>query len=376
MHCAIFQHSSYSFNLIDYRTPEEQWSGNSLTDVVMRLWIKQRPKLVHNYSLVGYLLSPNSTIMAHAVEHKTINHDQAAKQLITKLILNSTLVGTERNNERANLINTFMKEYGDFTNKHGMFARDNIWIMATDENAKAYQWHYKYSLPTTKVLGKLACLVLLKILGIGTTKRNWKQVKAVKSSQWVKTGINKTKKQVLIYAQYQQSRAQAQMTKLAAAGKFWEDEDFTLIKMDPFCKEIKESLQAEQTEKEVRVLRLWQERWELEKIGPNGDLILEARLTKKYKGLKIFDIDENNRVMTAHKMIFQKQRGKNVYHVFATMDGFNNLLKDEDEASDAYWQPWEVNEVLFDCMRLYYKEQADSNVKCYELGGNCVCVCV
>ena len=52
------------------------------------------------------------------------------------------------------------------------------------------------------------------------------------------------------------------------------------------------------------------------------------------------------------------------------MDGFNVLLKDEDEVYDEYWQPWEINEDLFDCMRLYYKEpQADSNVKCYEQRG-------
>jgi hypothetical protein len=80
------------------------------------------------------------------------------------------------------------------------------------------------------------------------------------------------------------------MTKLAVAGKLWEDEDFASMMMDPFCKEIKESLQAEQTEKEVRVLRLWQERWELEKIGPNGNLILEACLPKKYKGLKFLTL--------------------------------------------------------------------------------------
>ena len=201
--------------------------------------------------------------------------------------------------------------------------------------------------------------MLSKILGIGTAERNWKQVKAIKSGQQVNTGIDKTEKQVLIFAQYQQTRAQAQMTKLAAAGKLWEDEDFASMKMDPFCKEIKESLQAEQTEKEVRILRLWQERWELEKIGPNGDSILEARLTKKYRGLNFFDIDNNNRVMTAHKMIFQKKRGNNLYDVFAMMNGFNYVLKDEDEANDAF----------FDCMRVYYKEQADSNVKCYELGG-------
>jgi hypothetical protein len=119
-----------------------------------------------------------------------------SERLITKLILNPTLVGTERNNERVKLIDTFMEEYGDFTNKRGMFARGNILIMAADENVKAYWWHFKYSLPTIKVLGKLACLVLSKILGIGTAERNWKQVEAVKSGQRVNTGINKTKKQV------------------------------------------------------------------------------------------------------------------------------------------------------------------------------------
>ena len=103
--------------------------------------------------------------MAHVIDNKTIEHDQAAERLITKLILDSTLVGTKRNNERAKLINTFMEEYGDFTNKRGMFARDNIWIMAADEHAKAYRWHFKYSLPTTKVLGKLEGLCALEDIG-------------------------------------------------------------------------------------------------------------------------------------------------------------------------------------------------------------------
>ncbi len=76
--------------------------------------------------------------MAIAIENKTIKHDQASKRLITKLNLNPTLVGTERNNEKAKLIDSFMEEYGDFTNKRGMFARDNIWIMAADENVKTY----------------------------------------------------------------------------------------------------------------------------------------------------------------------------------------------------------------------------------------------
>jgi hypothetical protein len=153
----------------------------------------------------------------------------------------------------------------------------------------------------------------------------------------------------------------------------WEDADFDSMKMDPFCQEIKDSLQAEETpEQPVRVLRLWQERWELNKLGPQGNLILEARLTKKYQGLKFLDIDDNNKVLTVHKMIFQKQRGNNAYLVFATMDGFNDKLKDGNDANDAYWEPWEVNEDLFDCMRLYYKDATADNVKCYELGGDCL----
>ncbi len=35
----------------------------------------------------------------------------------------------------------------------------------------------------------------------------------------------------------------------------------------------------------------------------------------------------------------RKKQGTNAYHVFATMDGFNDQLKDEDEANNAYWQP-------------------------------------
>jgi hypothetical protein len=54
------------------------------------------------------------------------------------------------------------------------------------------------------------------------------------------------------------------------------------------------------------------------------------------------------------------------------MDGFNDQLKDKDEANNAYWQPWEVNKDLFDCMRLYYRDTKAHNVKFYELGGECL----
>jgi hypothetical protein len=68
-------------------------------------------------------------------------------------------------------------------------------------------------------LGRLACLVLSKILGIGTAERNWKQVKKVKKGDCAKTGVDKTTKQVLIFSQHDQMmRGALRWTALSAAG--------------------------------------------------------------------------------------------------------------------------------------------------------------
>ena len=223
--------------------------------------------------------------MEHAVNNKTQIHDDTAERLITKLLLNPALVGNDKIVERAKLIDTFMEEYGDFTNRRGIFAKVNIWIIATDESTRAHTWHNKYSYHQTKVLGKLVCLALSK-LGIGTAERNWKQVKAVKSGQRVNTCIEKTKKQVLVYAQYQQMRAQARESRLSSAGKLWDNNDFASMKMDHFCKEIRDSVKSDKQDEEeqpVQIVRLWQETWECKKVGPRGDAILEARQTAKYQ---------------------------------------------------------------------------------------------
>ena len=151
-------------------------------------------------------------------------------------------VGTARAQEQAKLIDTFLSEDEDFIHKRGSFAHDYICVTAAEDDLKAYWWHQQYSLQVTKVLGKLACLVLSKILGIGMAEQNWKQVKAVKSGQRVNTSITKTTKQVLVYAQYQQARAQAVMANQVIAGKLWDDSNFAFMKMDQYCRDTEESL--------------------------------------------------------------------------------------------------------------------------------------
>ena len=110
--------TSLTLFLIDYRTSN---LGMGLAATVMNFWQKRKSKLVHDYSLVGYILSPNPTIMAHAIENKTLEHDAAAERLITKLLLDPACIGNERTIQRARLIDTFMEEYGDFINRRSVF---------------------------------------------------------------------------------------------------------------------------------------------------------------------------------------------------------------------------------------------------------------
>ena len=84
------------------------YTGISSTDEVMRFWIKRQDKLIHSYSLVGYLLLPNEAVV----------------NLIEKLIVDPKLVGVEKSTNLAELINNFWDEYHWFVNKQKIFKFD------------------------------------------------------------------------------------------------------------------------------------------------------------------------------------------------------------------------------------------------------------
>ena len=122
-----------------------QYTGNGLKDTIMRFWIKRQDNLVTDYSLVGYMLSPNPKIMAHCDVNKSSLHVNAADHLIEKLILNPMLVGTTCREKLVDLIDKFKDEYGEFTSKRGKFAKDNIWMVAAKQETEGFRWHAKYS---------------------------------------------------------------------------------------------------------------------------------------------------------------------------------------------------------------------------------------
>jgi hypothetical protein len=118
-------------------------------------------------------------------------------------------------------------------------------------------WHHTWVLLRTKVLGKLACLVLSKILGIGRAKRNWKQVKKIKYRDRANHGNKVTVKITNVYGQYQQVKPRNRDDQRSSVGRLWTKEDLHCMKMDVFCADIADSLDMDARIQNMRTFRNW-----------------------------------------------------------------------------------------------------------------------
>jgi hypothetical protein len=345
-----------------------------MEDAVMRYWIKRREKLIHPYSLVGYLLSPSKIIMAHAATNRSEIHNKAVVTLIKRLLIDPFLVGQAKSDAVANAINTFWDEFHFFQSKRKMFRYEHMWETKTRETTPAFRWHERNSLRSTIILGKLACLVLSKILGVGTAERNWKQVKLIKSGQRSNISSEKCKKQVTLYGQNQQLKATARRDKLSSVGKLWEDADFKTLKMDVYCKDMWESLDALHARGPEKIFRCWREGWEkpTRSLGPQGCVILHEKLRNKYVGFKLHYYEGRTpRVFLIHDIMFKEDSRPRKYMIIGVNSDFNTSLEVDENDADTF-NCWDFNEDTYDCIRVYYNESSErENVKLYNKGGVC-----
>jgi hypothetical protein len=236
---------------------------NSMTHQIMTFWFKHQPKLIHDYCLVGYILSPHPQIMNDARERMLDSsiYSDAVEHLIGKLLVPEKLTSTERKECLAEMTK-FFYEQQKFVNQTGILNSDTMWYAAGKSDfVVACHWHHTWMLPRTKVLGKLACLVLSKILGIGTAKRNWKQVKKIKYRDPTNLGNEVTEKITNVYGQYQQVKLRNRDDQRSSVGRLWTEEDLHCMKMDVFCPDIVVSLDTDARIQNMRTFRNWNKDW-------------------------------------------------------------------------------------------------------------------
>jgi hypothetical protein len=283
---------------------------------VMSFWLKRIPKLVHDYSLVGFILAPQPVIMREAslqLTESTIYTD-AVSRLIGKLFVDintSSQLQVPRSERIAHQTTAFIKEHRDFCNQTGTFAHDFMWNEPDkEERIVLCQCHLTWTVNRSIILGKLACLVLSKILGIGTAERNWKQVKKLKSGDRSNLSMAVTSKITNVYGQYQQMKARSRQQHMSSVGKLWTEEDFHTMKMDLYCGDIADSLDRDNRMATMRIFRNWNERWHhpAHGLSARGDELLEERLKNNFLGIKLI-YDE--KMVWIQNVVLRKKRGDN-----------------------------------------------------------------
>ena len=119
---------------------------------------------------------------------------------------------------------------------------------------------------------------------------------------------------------------------------------------------------------EHRIFRAWEETWEKRMIGPRGDKVQEARLLRKYGGIKWLNPDRN-KVFTARTdmMYFEKKRGDNQYHILGVADGYD--LNVDQCKQPGLWDWWPRVDDFYGMVTDYYKDS--SSVTCYQEDEDC-----
>lgn len=159
---------------------EEDPSGKSLGDKIIDLWNKRRDKLVSDYAIAGWMLSPIPEIYDDAAQHMRGVHRDAVDRLLKRMIASEF---ADDSDELAELMNTFWDEFEHFRSKTDCFQKSYIWSVTNNDlsTGRSHLWHKKNSLIQTKVFGKFACRICSKIVGMGSAERNWGDVKYLKS---------------------------------------------------------------------------------------------------------------------------------------------------------------------------------------------------
>ncbi len=221
--------------------------------------------------------------------HSPIYSD-AVKHLIGKLLIHENVTSTERKECLAEITTKFFDEHQKFVNQTGILNSDTMWYAAGKSDFfVACCWHYTWMLSRTKVLGKLACLVLSKILEIGTAKCNWKQVKKIKYGDPANLGNKVTAKITNVYGQYQQVKSCNRDDQRSSVGRLWTEEDLHCMKIDVFCADIADSLDMDARIQNMRTFCNWNEDWQwpLKGVSPRGDAVLEESLKTIFWGIKL-----------------------------------------------------------------------------------------
>jgi hypothetical protein len=311
---------------------DEEVEVEHLGEQILLFWNQRRQKLITPLALAGWYCSPHADIRADVVAHEMGANRLEVEVVIAKMyypILDAEL---------GHLIETFWREFDDFQTRRGP-SYSRAWIWESDEIKKGncHLWHKLYSVPFTKVFGKVACRACSKPLGCGLAERNWGALKHLKTGKRSHLSGEKAQMQATVFGAACMERSRVIKAGEESNGVVvesrWTDEDIGLdLGLENW--EVAPGIVPVPI-RPKRIFKTWLEDWEFEAIH-DRDVVAEARLLQKYGGLKWIDPDNPADVFVAtdENMEWQGGRGGAGWCVIGS------------RVRDGDLEPWVLNTVI------------------------------
>jgi len=322
----------------------------TLGDQVIDIWNKRRNELVTDFAIAGWLLSPIPEIYDDSSANMDGSHRDAVDRLLKKMMASGL---ADDSDELAAIMNTFWDEFEQFKTKSGCYGKSYIWSNSQNSDiltGASHFWHKKYSYCYTKVLGKFACRVCSKIVGIGSAERTWGTVKHLKTDKRAHLSPEAVEKQATIFGASCMTDAKIDRDNSGPI-KFWHDDDFD--------KQFDMLALAKPIPPPQRILKCYLEEWEKEHLFNKSD-VSKAKFLRKYGGLEFDDLDNGVHFKISSKEMHFQRRSKNDAGGWCV-----NTTTTSDDSDEEDYQPWSIFKdcALHDCLAAYYKQHPEKNVR-------------
>lgn len=323
-------------------------SSTSLGQRVVNLWMKRRERLVTDMAIVGWMLCPMPLVHADATQNTTLTEKSAFKRFVKKWYCSGMV---DNSQEYCDFMSRFENELYEFRTKSGKYDEPYIWNENDPDllQGRSHHWHHKHSLIRTTYLGKTACRICSKLVGMGSAERSWGDVKHLKSSKRSHLSSQAVEKQATIYGASCMVDAQLKRNQCKQDSvnqfRFWDEADFR----EEF------DMLAHQAEvlAEPRYIKCYVEAWETKEIR-NKDIVTQTKFLHKYGGLEFDDVDNPgcHYFIDKNELSFSRREGWCV-----------KAYSDPEYQSD--WDPWAIagsDNTLQDCLYVYYQGRPETNV--------------
>ena len=136
-------------------------SGRDLGRSIMTLWNSRKVKMVSDFCIAGWLLSPLEEVMEDVRTNRTGSHTDSMDRIIKKMYYSCN------DDELGTIMDKFWTEWDEFHTRAGRFGdgRKYIWNSELLRRRKSAKWHAQYSVPNTEVsvLFVFACFCLSSV---------------------------------------------------------------------------------------------------------------------------------------------------------------------------------------------------------------------